>query len=207
MLYLRLTSAESSAKQHLLISPVLYLSIDSSVHITFWSGGSCRSVCHSSSLSLCQCCSHAIMQRLLLILQVQPQIATIVSSHRIQILLVMSKAPQSFGCACLGFSERCFLLLKNSQVSTKQHHPIETLVFQSRFCMTGYCPQSLESQKPEDGSCAKAIAHLHTKCVIHLMVDLMAINLLPGCSAVIKPDMRCTQLQLLTLSKELCSHC
>ena len=123
------TSGDSAAKQHLLISPVLYLSIDSSVHITFWSSGSCLLVCRSSSLSLRQCCSHAIMQRLLLILQAQPRVVTIVPSHKIQALLVMSKAPKSFGCACLGFSERCLPLLNTSQVSTKQYHPMETLLF------------------------------------------------------------------------------
>ncbi len=87
------TSGDSAAKQHLLISPVLYLSIDSSVHITLWSGGSCRSNCHSRSLSLCQCCSDAIMQRLLLILQAQPQVVTIVPSHEIQTLLVTRRHP------------------------------------------------------------------------------------------------------------------
>ena len=56
---------------YLLIPPLLYLCIDSSIHINVLTIGSCLPISSSSVLSLNQCCSHTLMQSLLLILQTQ----------------------------------------------------------------------------------------------------------------------------------------
>lgn len=92
-------------------------------------------------------------------------------------------------------------------MSTHQQQARETLCHHFRWCMTGYYPYILEPQKPEDSPCAKAIANVHTNFIIQLLTDLRRIRLLTGCSAIIRADMRCTQLLLLPLSTRLCSQC